>query len=75
MWKQLLSLLRVKLLYNIKVIEGTVKHHEEFSNVFSTKILFVIIVQAEFSPVNYALSPPYPVNCPCQVPFYEFENH
>ena len=56
MWKQLL---RVGLLYNIKVIEDTVRHHEEFSNVLSSKVLFVIMVQAEFTPMNCPLSP-YP---------------
>ena len=65
----------VGLLYNIKVIEDTVKHHEEFSNVFSSKALFVTMVQAEFSPVNCLLSLPYPVNCPCQMPSYEFKYH
>ena len=73
MWKQLL---RAGLLYNVKVIEGTVEeHHEEFSNVFSSKVVFVIMVQAEFSPVNCPLSPPYSDNCPCQTPSDEFKNH
>ena len=72
MWKQLL---RVGVLYNIKVIEDRVRHHEEFSDVFSSKVLFVIMVQAEFSLVNCPLSPPYPFNCPCQMPSHEFKNH
>ena len=37
--------------------------------------VFVIIVQAEFSPVNCPLSPPYPANCPCQMSSDEFKNH
>ena len=75
-------MLRVGLLYNIKVIEETVKHHEELSNIFSSRVLFIIMLQAEFSPVNCPLSPnkalpttPYPINCPCQIPSYEFKNH
>ena len=51
------QLLRVKLLYKIKAVEDTVKHQEEFSNVLSSKVLFVIMVQAEFSPVNCPVSP------------------
>ena len=42
MWKQLLS---VGLVYNIKVIDSTAKHRDEFSNVYSSKVLFVIMVQ------------------------------
>ena len=52
------QLLRVRLFYKIKAIEDTVKHQEEFSNVFPSKVLFVIMVQAEFSPVNCPVSPP-----------------
>ena len=58
----------------IKVIEDTVRQNEGFSNVFSSKVLFVIMVQAEFSPVKcFLLSAPYPINCPCQMPSYEFK--
>ena len=72
MWKQLL---RVGLFYSIKVIEDTVRHHEEFSNVFSSIVLFIIIVKAEFSTVNCPFSSHYLVNFPCQMPSYEFKNH
>ena len=72
-WRQLL---RAGLLYNIKIIEDTVEeHHEELSNVFSSKVFFVFMVQAEFFLVNCPLSSLYPVNCPCQMPSYEFKNH
>ena len=54
MWKQLL---RVGLLYNIKVIEHTDRHNEEFSNVFLSKVLFVIMVQAEFFSMKCPPSP------------------
>ena len=37
--KLLIELLRVGFLYNRKVIEDTAKHHEEFSNEFSSKVL------------------------------------
>ena len=50
----LFQLLRVGFFYNIKVIEDTARHHEESSNIFSSK---VTMVQAEFSPVNCPLSP------------------
>ena len=72
MWKQWW---RVGLLYNIEVIEDTVRHHEEFSNVFSSIVLLVIMIKAEFSPVNCTLSSHYLVNFPCQMPSYEFKNH
>ena len=72
MWKQWW---RVGLLYNIEVIEDTDRHHEEFSNVFSSVVLLVIMVKAEFSPVNCTLSSHYLVNFPCQMPSYEFKNH
>ena len=52
------QLLRVGLLYKIKAIEDTVKHQEEFNNMLPSKILFVIMVQAEFSPVNCPVLPP-----------------
>ena len=44
-------------MYNIKVIEDKVRYQEEFRNIFSSKV-FVIMVQAEFCPVNCPLSPP-----------------
>ena len=52
-WKQLL---RFGLLYCIKLAEDTARHGEKISNIFSSKVLFVIMVQTEFSPVNYPLS-------------------
>ena len=36
----------------MKVIEDRVRHHEEFSDVFSSKVLFLVMLQAEFSPRN-----------------------
>ena len=61
------QLLRFGLLYKIKVIEDTFRHCEEFSNIFSSEVLSVIIVKVEFSPVNCPLSPPpsliLPVKC------------
>ena len=66
------QLLRFGLLYKIKVIEDTFRHREEFSNIFSSKVLSVIIVQVEFSPVNCPLSPPSQVNSSCQMPSDEF---
>ena len=64
-WKQLLS---VGLFYNIKVIDNTVRHHEEFSNVFFVEsFVFIIMVQAEFYSVNCPLLPLSPVNCPCHL--------
>ena len=63
------------LLYNMKVIEDTVRHHKEFSNAFSSIVLFVIMVIAEFSSVNCPLSSHYLVNFLCQMPSYEFKNH
>ena len=42
-WKQLL---RVRLLYNIKVIEDTVRRNEKFSNLFLVEnFVFVILVR------------------------------
>ena len=46
------QLLRFGLLYKIKVIEDTFRHREEFSNIFSSKVLSVIIVQVEFQVVK-----------------------
>ena len=69
------TIIKSWLFYNIKVIEDTEKHHEEFRNVSLSKVLFVIMMQTEFFPLNYPLSPPYPVNFPCQMPFYEFKNY
>ena len=71
MWKQLL---KVGLFCNIRHNRRHSQRHEEFSNVLS-KVLLVIMVQAEFFPVNCPFSPPYPVNCPCQRPFYKIKNH
>ena len=62
-------------MYSVKVIEDTDRHNEEFSNVFLSTGLFVIMLQAEFSPVNCPLSLPYPVNSPFQMPSYEFKIH
>ena len=55
-------MLRVGLLYDIKVIEGTVRHHEEFSNIFLLK--YVIfgpetvlrqshVIKLKTSPINF----------------------
>ena len=78
-WKQLL---RFELLYNIKVIEDTVRHDEEINNIFSSSFVFVIMVQTEFSPANCPLPalitapPPLPpLNWPCQMSSYESKNH
>ena len=35
----LFQMLRVGFLYNIKVIEGTARHYEEFSNIFPSIVL------------------------------------
>ena len=67
------QLLRFGLLYNIKVIED--RHHVELTNIFSLKVLSVIIAQAEFSPVNCPLPPSSPVNYPCQMYSDEFKSH
>ena len=49
MWKQFVS---VGLVYNIKVIDSTAKHRDEFSKVYSSKVLFVIMVQVQFFRVS-----------------------
>ena len=33
------TIINVGLFYNIKVIEDTVRHHEEFSSILSSKVL------------------------------------
>ena len=39
LFKEVKNLLRVRLLYNIKVMGDTVRHNEKFSNFFSSKAL------------------------------------
>ena len=51
------TIVKIGLLHEIKVIEDTVRHNEEINNIFSSKVLFVILVQTEFSPANCPLSP------------------
>ena len=48
-WKQLL---RFGLLCNIKVIEDTVRHNEEISNIFSSWVLCLMMAQTKFSPAS-----------------------
>ena len=51
-WKQLL---RVRLLYNKKVIETIVRHNKKFSNIFFVEsFVFAIMVQSDFCPENFS---------------------
>ena len=68
---------RVGLLDNIKVIDD---RHSQTSrriqqDLFVESFVFVIMVQAEFCPMNCPLSTPSQVNCPCQMSSDEFKNH
>ena len=58
-------------MYDTKVIENTVRHHEEFSNInfFVERFMSIIMVQVEFSFLTPSL-----LDCPCQMPSDEFKN-
>lgn len=51
------NLTSVGLLYNVEVIEGRIKHHEKFTNIYIETFVNAITVLGELPPMNCCRSP------------------
>ena len=69
------TVVKFGLLYNIILTEDTVRHHEEFRNIFCRKFCVCNNGVGLILPDELFSLTPSSVNCPCQMPSDEFKIH